>query len=373
MHCTEGLVSIIVPTYQEALNLPHLVPRISAAMRKAGLGFEIVIVDDDSRDGSEQCVKTLEYYHPVRMIIRKQARGLSSAVVHGFRQARGEFLVCMDADLSHPPERIPALIEALLNPDIDFVIGSRYAEGGSTAEDWSLGRRLNSWVATQLARPLTRAKDPMSGFFALRRKTFEESAPLSPVGYKIGLEMMVKCRCRNISEVAIHFVDRRYGKTKLNLREQLNYLRHVKRLLDFKYGQWSRLLQFCLVGSSGAIVDLLTFKLCLLIIPLTAARAIAVGFAITSNFWFNRRLTSSYDRHRAWPPAYARFLLSGSVGGLVNWVVSISLVALFAVFQNYVIVAAVIGIGAGTISNFFLSSHWVFDGPKPGISESEPH
>src|SRR5262245_14262145 len=109
---TNGLVSIVVPTYKEAANLPHLIPAISTTMRGANLKFEILVVDDDSRDGIAECVKLLDS-HPVRMIVRKNPRGLSSAVVDGFRQSRGEFLVCMDADLSHPPERIPALIDAL--------------------------------------------------------------------------------------------------------------------------------------------------------------------------------------------------------------------------------------------------------------------
>jgi dolichol-phosphate mannosyltransferase len=364
---TNGLVSIVVPTYKEAANLPHLIPAISTSMRDANLNFEIVVVDDDSRDGSEECVKRLDS-HPVRMIVRKNARGLSSAVVEGFRQSRGEFLVCMDADLSHPPERIPALIDALRQPPCDFVIGSRYAEGGSTADDWGWGRRLNSWVATLFARPLTRARDPMAGFFALRRETFEHSAPLSPIGYKIGLELLVKCGCRDIREVPIHFVDRKYGETKLTLREQINYLRHVKRLLDFKYGQWSRLLQFCLVGSSGVVVDLLTFNLCLrgLSLPLTVSRAVAVAAAMTSNFWFNRRLTFSYSRTSAWVRAYTRFVLSCSLGALVNWGVSVGLVTYAPVFHERATLAAVVGIGCGTIFNFLLSSRWAFDRPPVG-------
>ncbi len=210
-------------------------------MRDANLTFEIIIVDDDSQDGSEEQVRELQrQQYPVRMIVRKNARGLSSAVVEGFRHARGEFLVCMDADLSHPPGRIPALIEQLREPRVDFVIGSRYVEGGSTAADWSIARRLNSWVATQLARPFTSAKDPMAGFFALPRLTFERATALSPIGYKIGLELVVKAGCTNVREVPIHFSERMFGETKLNFREQLNYLRHLKRLWDFKYGEWSR-------------------------------------------------------------------------------------------------------------------------------------
>src|SRR5262249_13933707 len=119
-----NVVSIIIPTFREALNLPHLIPPISAVMRKAALDFEGLVVDDDRRDGTVERLTELQQQHPVRLILRKGERGLSSAVIAGFRQARGTFLVCMDADLSHPPDRIPLFIERLRDPDVDFVIGS---------------------------------------------------------------------------------------------------------------------------------------------------------------------------------------------------------------------------------------------------------
>jgi dolichol-phosphate mannosyltransferase len=229
-----GLVSIVVPTYREADNLPDLIVTVSGTMRAAGLPHEILIVDDDSRDGTEECVARLrDEGHPVRVIVRRGERGLSSAVIQGLREARGKILVCMDADLSHPPEKIPELVEGL-RKGADFAIGSRYVAGGSTDRNWGFFRRLNSKVATLLARPLTRAKDPMAGFFALYRKTFEGSAPLSPVGCKIGLELMIKCNCRRVREVPIHFRARKRGRSKTVLRERVNYVRHLMRLLGFK-------------------------------------------------------------------------------------------------------------------------------------------
>jgi len=291
--------------------------------------------------------------------VRKHARGLSSAVIDGFREAKGTVLVCMDADLSHPPDRIPALIHELRD-GADFVIGSRHCKGGSTASDWSTARRLNSWVATILARPLTPCSDPMSGFFALHRSTFAKSAPLSPVGYKIGLELIVKARCKNVREVPIHFADRKYGQSKLTLREQVNYLRHLKRLLDFKYGVVSRLLQFCAVGASGVIVDLVSFNILLGALPLHISRALAVLTALTSNFWLNRRLTFSYSRHTSWPRAYVRFALSCFVGACANWSVSVGLIASSDFWQRHVTVAAILGILAGTGFNFILSRRWAF-------------
>ena len=227
-------VSVVIPTYREAENIPQVVPHVVDALRGTGRTFEIIIVDDNSRDGTDRAVQQLaEGGLPVRLVKRTGERGLSSAVIRGFQEAAGEVLVCMDADLSHPLEAIPRLLEALADGS-DFVIGSRYVPGGSTDGSWSLFRRLNSKVATLLARPFTRARDPMSGFFALPRKVYERAAPLDPVGYKIGLELIVKCGCRRVREVPIHFSERVRGESKLDLRERLRYLLHLKRLAGFK-------------------------------------------------------------------------------------------------------------------------------------------
>jgi len=231
-------VSIVVPTYREAENLRLLVPRIVAALSATTTAYEILVVDDDSRDATPAVLAALaEQGCPVRLITRVGERGLSSAVLRGFAEARGRWLLCMDADLSHPPEALPELLAAVREPGVEFVIGSRYVPGGSTDETWGVFRWLNSQVATLLARPFTAARDPMAGFFALPRSVFERAAGLSPIGYKIGLELIVKCRCQVLREVPIHFSDRKFGQSKLSFREQLRYLRHLVRLARFKYGR----------------------------------------------------------------------------------------------------------------------------------------
>jgi dolichol-phosphate mannosyltransferase len=226
----------VVPTYREAENLPRLVPRISSAISATARSFEIIIVDDNSADGTDRAVAHLqERAYPVRLVTRVEERDLSTAVLRGFAEARGETLACMDADLSHPPEAIPALLRALEEPDVEFALGSRYVAGASTDEQWAFWRRLNSKVATALARPLTSVNDPLSGFFAVPRLVYERAVFLNPIGYKIALELIVKCRCRAIREVPIHFGQRQFGKSKLFLPEQLKYLRQVLRLLRFRY------------------------------------------------------------------------------------------------------------------------------------------
>jgi dolichol-phosphate mannosyltransferase len=226
-------VSVIVPTYREAENLPHLVPAIDAALQSAALDGEIIIVDDDSQDGTELTVSNLAREHPVKLIVRRNERGLATAVIHGFRAARSEVLVCMDADGSHPAAAIPQLVSAI-DDGADLAVGSRYVAGASTDEHWSLLRIANSKVATMLSRPLTTVRDPMSGFFAIARERFGAADALDPIGYKVGLELIVKCRCRRCVEVPIHFADRTRGESKLGPREIVNYVRHVLRLYRYR-------------------------------------------------------------------------------------------------------------------------------------------
>lgn len=234
-YSTVGFVSVIVPTYCEGPNLTVLVSRVSNAFRQTGLFGEILIVDDNSPDDTAAVCAKLADQHPVRLIVRKNERGLSSAVLHGFNNARGEILVVMDADLSHPPEAVPEMIKTLCQPNVDFVVGSRYVPGGQTDAAWGFFRWLNSKVATLLARPLTNISDPMAGFFAIRRDTYRAADRLDPIGYKIGLELLVKAQCKGVREIPIHFRDRLHGESKLNFREQVNYLRHLVRLMRYKF------------------------------------------------------------------------------------------------------------------------------------------
>lgn len=229
-------VTVVVPTYREAENLAPLVERVFAATHAAGVSAEMIIVDDNSRDGTDWAVEKLAAAHPVRLITRTDERGLSSAVMRGFDEAAGRFLLCMDADLSHPPEKVPDLVRRLAADECDFVLGSRYVAGGGTVSEWPWYRRLNSWAATVLALPLAPVKDPMSGFFALPRSSYEAArGRVRPLGYKIGLELMVKCGCRRVVEEPIRFEDRHAGKSKLTARQQLEYLLHVLRLYAYRF------------------------------------------------------------------------------------------------------------------------------------------
>jgi dolichol-phosphate mannosyltransferase len=229
------MISVVVPTYREAANLPLVARAVDEACASLVDGdYELLFIDDDSQDGSEEICAELSERFAARIVVRKGERGLASAVIHGIAVSSGDIVVVMDADLSHPPSAIPSMIERLRQGDSDFVLGSRYVEGGSIHEDWSLFRKLNSIIPSLLARPLCSLKDPMSGFFAFRRADMPAGGRLSPIGYKIALEIYVKGDFNDPSEVPIHFADRQHGDSKLSLKEQLNFLRHVGRLYAYK-------------------------------------------------------------------------------------------------------------------------------------------
>ena len=226
--------SVVVPTFREAEALPELIERVARVRETNPSIAELVIVDDDSRDGTEALIAARP--EPwLKLIVRKEDRGLSQAVLAGLRAAKGDLLVVMDADLSHPPEAIAQMQQAI-SAGADFVVGSRYVAGGTTADDWGLLRFLNSRIATLLARPLTAITDPMSGFFALPRRVFEGARDPSPLGYKIGLELLVRCHCQNVQEIPIHFANRTRGESKLTAKQQLLYVRHLMRLYRYKFG-----------------------------------------------------------------------------------------------------------------------------------------
>lgn len=229
------MISIVVPTYREAANLPLVAEEVAAAFANRTDDYELLFIDDDSQDGSEKICEELSKRFPVRIVVRKGERGLATAVIHGIEVSSGDIVVVMDADLSHPPSAIPTMVERLQSGESDFVLGSRYVEGGSIHDDWSVFRKLNSVIPSLLAKPLCPLRDPMSGFFAFRRADMPDSNRLSPIGYKIALEIYVKGDFNNPSEVPIHFADRQHGESKLSLKEQLNFIRHLARLYAFKF------------------------------------------------------------------------------------------------------------------------------------------
>lgn len=253
------LVSIIVPALNEAENIPLLVPRLAAAL--GSRAWELIIIDDNSKDRTPEVCAELAKTYPVRLLVRERPlHGLSGAVLDGIALAKGDLLLVMDADLQHPPEKVPELLSVIESGRGDFALGSRHQPGASTEGEWGVFRQLNSWVATALARPFAGSvKDPMSGFFALHRSVYARAERLTPLGYKIALELICKCRAKNVVEVPIHFGLRQHGQSKLSLKQQFHYLEHLSRLYDFTFPRLSPILKFSVVLVAGWVVGLAAF------------------------------------------------------------------------------------------------------------------
>jgi dolichol-phosphate mannosyltransferase len=195
------------------------VPRLASAL--AVHTWELIIVDDGSPDGTADLAESYADVHPVVVVRRPGKAGLASAVLAGFAKARGDVLVVMDADLSHPPEAVPRLVAAV-EDGADLAVGSRYVAGGGT-EDWPLKRRVVSRAACLIGNVLVPIRDCTSGFFAIRTSTLE-GVKLNPIGFKIGFEVMARARYRKAVEIPYVFRDRELGKSKFGRREIGQYL-----------------------------------------------------------------------------------------------------------------------------------------------------
>lgn len=226
-------ITLVIPTYNEAGNVPVLVDRIFDIYNQNNLDGRVIVVDDDSPDETWKVAEGLKDKYPKLEVVRRiDKRGLSSAVLDGFEMADTDIVGVIDADLSHPPEKIPELVDPIIKGDADFTLGSRYIDQGGT-ENWPWSRKISSKVATIAALGLTRVKDPMSGFFFLR-KDLIDGVELSPKGFKIGLEILVRSKCKKVKEIPIVFRDREYGESKLSSKVIVDYLIHVSKLYIYK-------------------------------------------------------------------------------------------------------------------------------------------
>ena len=230
--------ALVIPTLNEAGNIEPLLKRIHAALAHLPLAYEIVIVDDGSVDGTQQVVANCAADDPrVRLLVRNNQKGLAGAVIHGWSHTDAEWLGVMDADLQHPPEILPALLAAL-EQGADIAIGSRYVQQNHV-QGWNPFRQAVSRISTWITLPFqkkVRVKDPMSGFFALRRRCIE-GVNLQPQGFKILLEILVRGRIRSAVEVPFQFGLRHAGKSKADVAVAFHYfslLGKLSRDLIFK-------------------------------------------------------------------------------------------------------------------------------------------
>lgn len=225
-------ISIIIPTYNEAKNIVRLVEEIFSCLKKSKINSELIIVDDNSPDGTGRIADRLAKRYNIKVIHRKGKLGLGSAVIEGFKVAKNDILGVMDADLSHPPKAILRTVAPIMKDEADFVIASRYEPGGGI-EEWPFHRKMISDIARIMTRPLTRAGDPLSGFFFLKRGILN-GVKLEHKGYKICLEMLVKAKYKKLKEVPYIFRNRFVGQSKMGINEYINYIKNIIGLMIYK-------------------------------------------------------------------------------------------------------------------------------------------
>jgi dolichol-phosphate mannosyltransferase len=231
-------LALVIPTLCEAKNIGGLLVHVSSVLNPLRIPYEILVVDDDSSDGTGDAVLAIASDNPhVRLIVRKGERGLAGAVIDGWRQSDGDVFGVMDADLQHPPEMLTQLYAAIQD-GCDLAIGSRYAQGGKT-EKWHPVRKLLSTVAVWAAWPLQRArlrvKDPMAGFFMVRKHCVDHLQP-QRTGFRLLLDTLVRGHIDSVREIPIAFGLRSRGASKANFRIGWDYAKLLVKLYAWRCG-----------------------------------------------------------------------------------------------------------------------------------------
>ena len=374
------MFTVVVPTYNEKKNIRPLVERVMKAFMAIPESAELLFVDDDSPDGTAEEIRAVssevsdagynDFERAVRVVVRQGERGLSGAVQRGFNEARGDIIAVMDADLSHPPEVLPELLETVRSGAADVAVASRRVQGGGI-ENWPLSRRVISWGSGLLARPLVPVKDTTSGFFALKKSCIE-AVELRPIGYKIGLEVLARGRYETVREVPYVFTDRQFGESKLGGKVMLAYLVQLAALYRERWPNVVRFIQFGLVGLLGAFVDAAVFNVAMWYVSLATLGHALGGFlsqslsflvAVFFNFALNKRWTFHEQKEQA---RLSVFLGVCTLGYLLRSVVFVVIINSDVWLGNILgpvalaNAALAAGIVVASLWNYFSSKRWAF-------------
>lgn len=230
-------VSLIIPTYNEAKNIPFLIEEIFEAVDKSKINLEFIIVDDNSPDDTGKIAEELAGKYPIRVIHRAGKLGLGTAVAEGFKLSDREYIGAMDGDMSHNPVILNQMIVSLI--DNDIAIGSRFEKGGEVEEKWGLHRRIIAKSGKLMAQTLTKVKDPLSGYFFMKKEVIN-GVNLKTKGYKILLEILVKGKYKKVQEFPYTFRVRKYSASKLNTKEFLLFLGQI---INYSFYKAIRLLK----------------------------------------------------------------------------------------------------------------------------------
>lgn len=354
--------SIIVPTFNERENVPELVRRLEECL--AGIAWEVIFVDDDSKDGTSDVVRDIALENPrVRCIQRIGRRGLSSACVEGMLASSAPYLAVMDADLQHDEKLLSQMLKTLTSDSADIVVGSRYVEGGGIGA-WDQSRASISQFATRLSRLVIKQdlSDPMSGFFALRREVLVDSVRnLSNIGFKILLDILASVsKPVRLKELPYEFRSRLAGESKLDSQAVWGYLMLLGDKL-FGHIVPVRFVAFSLVGGLGVFVHFLVLSILFqgLGVPFTIGQAVATTIAMASNFALNNALTYRDMRLRGWRWVLGllSFMLVCSLGAFAN----VGIASYLFVNNTVWVLAAIAGIVVGAVWNYAVTAMYTWN------------
>lgn len=350
---SQPVVSVVTPTYNEAENIPLLISRLHDALEE--IPHEIIVADDDSPDRTWAVAEEIGEKDPtVRVMRRFHDPGLSAAVLDGMSIARGEAIAVIDADLQHDETILPQMLQPIRDDEADVCVGSRSTVGGGYG-DWTASRRLVSWVATLIARLLLRVpvSDPMSGFFAVSRRAYEDTAArINPQGFKILLEFIGRNRDLRVHEVGYEFANRVHGETKLNRSVIRSYLLGVAELRVGRQINPQAVL-YVLVGIVGLAVNSVAFTIAEALDfplvttglndaldPIASSFLFSVQVSILVLFALNNEFTFWEQRYRGWKlvPAFAIYEVMSLVGTGVH-------VSVFTFLQSSGFLLSVLGTG----------------------------
>lgn len=355
------LLSLVIPTYNESKNIPKIVSLLTETLDQAIPGaYELIVVDDNSPDGTwEVAAQLMSEYPQLRVMRRIEERGLSTAVIRGWQAAQGEVLGVIDADLQHPPELLLKLWGEIVRGG-DLAVASRHVEGGGVS-DWSPIRRFLSRGAQTLGlvilpEVIGRVSDPMSGYFMVRRPSIAGKT-LSPVGYKILIEVIARGRVPWIGEVGYVFQERQAGESKVTSKQYIDYLRHLVRL-RFSLGPIARFFRFGLVGFSGVFVNMAVLYLMQSQgFGVTTSVAVSGELGIINNFLWNDFWTfGDISRRQPGKRQRLRRLIKFNIICLAGLALNILIVNfLFNFLGINVFVANLMAIIVVTVWNFWLN------------------
>jgi dolichol-phosphate mannosyltransferase len=355
-----ALLSVVIPTFKERGNVAELIKRLDRTL--GAVAWEAVFVDDNSPDGTADAVKAIAARDPrIRCLRRVGRRGLAGACIEGMLSSCATYVAVMDADLQHDERILPEMLAKLQSGKFDLVAATRYVEGGS-AGSFSEGRGKISRIATQLTRHIlgTSLSDPMSGFFMMRRDAFDAIAGrLSPVGFKILLDIVTASKKLRIAEQPFVFRSRHEGESKFNVQIGLEFLGLLLAKLSNGLVE-PRFIFFALVGAIGIAVNLAVLNVALLAWPMsfTLAKSVATFFAMVSNFFLNNGLTYRDRRLRGWG------MLSGFIGfcaiGAVGAVTDVGLASQLYADREVWWVAGLAGAVMGVLWNYAMSSMFIW-------------